>query len=255
MKKWLRFLLLGLAAYVVFLVVTFPAAYAYRLIEDRLEGTVRLGGIDGTVWSGSAQALKTDGLYLENIAWSIRFWPLLLGRLELELDSADKALKFSGYTGRTLGGTVYIRKLQGQTPVATLQAMTPYPVPALQGQLIFGDLEIALSDGRLVKGAGNLLWEGATITVGSPLELGGFALELTTQDQDITGVLKDTGGPLQAEGTVKLTPEGSYQLKGKLTPRDGNGPLAQRLRMMLGAPGPAGDYEVNHTGQLPAPLF
>jgi len=253
MKRWIRFLLLGTIAYAVFLVVTFPAAHAYRLIHNQLSG-VQLAGIDGTVWSGSAQVLKTDTLRLQKVDWEIRFLPLLLGRLELKLDSRDKELRFSTYAGRTLGGMVYIRGLQGQAPVATLQAMTPYSVPALQGELIFDDLEIALTDGKFVKGTGVILWKSAVATVGSPLELGGFSLELKTEAKDITGVLKDTGGPLQAEGMLKLAPEGSYQFRGRFTPRDGNSELARNLRM-LGAPSKTGDYELNYNGRLPVPAL
>ena len=253
MKKWIRFLVLGSIAYVVFLVVTFPAAHAYRLIHNQLNG-VQLGGLDGTVWSGSAQVLKTKTLRLQNVGWEIRFWPLLLGRLELKLDSMDKELRFSTYAGRTLGGMIYVRGVQGQVPVATLQAMTPYSVPAVQGDLIFDDLEIGLSDGKIIKGTGELLWKGAAITIGSPLKLGGFSLELKTEAKDITGVLKDTGGPLQAEGILKLGPEGSYQFRGRFTPRDSNSELARNLRM-LGAPNKTGDYELNYNGQLPVPVL
>ncbi len=253
MKKWLRFLLLGLIAYILFLLVTFPAAYAYRLVQNHLAG-IQLGGVEGTVWSGSARVLKTDGFHLQNVGWEVRFLPLLLGRLELKLDSADKEIKFSTYAGRTLGGTVYLRGLQSQVSIATLQAMTPYSVPALQGQLISEDLEISLSDGMVVKGTGNLLWKGAAVTVGSPLDLGGFSLQLKTEAQEITGRLKDTGGPLQAEGVVKLMPDGAYQFRGKLTPRDGNSDLAQSLRM-LGRPNKTGDYELNYNGHLPVPVL
>ncbi len=253
MKKRVRYVLLGVIAYGVFLVVTFPAAYAYRLIQNQLDG-IQLGSVDGTVWSGSAQILKINDFYLQDIDWKIQFLPLFLGRLELKLNSADKEFKFSTHAGRTLGGMVYIRGFQGRFPVASLQAMTPYPVPALQGQLVFDGLEIALTDGKYVKGTGELLWKEAVATVSSPLDLGGFAVELKTEGQEITGMLKDTGGPLQAEGVLKLSAEGRYQFNGKFTPRDGGGKLAQNLRM-LGSPGPAGGYELSYDGHAPVPAL
>ncbi len=253
MKKRARFLLLGLISYFIFLIVTFPAAWAYRLIQNQLDG-IQLGDVGGTVWFGSARVLKTDNFHLQNVDWEIRFLPLLLGRLELKLDSADEELKFNAYAGRTLGGTFYIRELQGQVPVATLQAKTPYSVPALQGQLIFDDLEIALSNGEIVKGTGHLLWKEATVTVGSPLELGAFSLQLETEAREITGKLKDAGGPLRAEGVVKLTPDGTYQFRGRFTPRDGNSDLGRNLRM-LGAPNSTGDYEINYNGHLSVPAL
>ncbi len=254
MKKWIRYLLLGVVAYGAFLALTFPAAYAYRLIHEQLNG-VQMGGIEGTVWSGSARTLGINGFYLQNVGWEMRFLPLLLGRLELKLDSTDKEFRFSTYAGRTLGGKVYLRGFQGQFPVASLQALTPFSVPAVGGELVFDALDVGLADGKYLEGAGNIFWKEASVTVGSPLELGGFAVELKTEEKEITGILKDTGGPLRAEGVLKLSPEGSYHFSGRFTPRNGEeGELARNLRM-LGPPDPAGSYVLEYTGQLPAPVL
>ncbi len=53
MKSALRYLVLGVVAYLFFLVATLPANFAYRHLADRLKPTV-LASLSGTIWSGRA---------------------------------------------------------------------------------------------------------------------------------------------------------------------------------------------------------
>ncbi len=252
-KRWRRYLLLGVGAYLLFLVVTFPAAYAYIAIRDGLD-RVTLSGIEGIVWSGSARHLRAGAIQLQNIHWQVRPWALLMGRAELMLDSQGEGMDFETFLGRTLGGGFYLRELRGQVPVTAIQRMTPYPVPVLEGELVFEDLRVSLAQGKFTEGDGVIRWQGAAIKMGSSLELGGFSLELKTEGQQIRGLLRDTGGPLQAEGSLNVTQEGAYRLQVVLTPRDGNGELAQKLRM-LGAPRADGGYVLEYAGQLSIPAL
>ncbi len=252
-KKWLRLLLLGIGSYLLFLVVTFPAAYAYKAISGRLNG-VSLSGIEGTLWSGSARHLQAGKIQLQEIHWQVRFWPLLMGRAELALDSRDKGMNFETYLGSTLGGKRYLRQLQGRFPVAAVQRMTPYPVPVLDGELVFEGVDVALAEGKLVEGEGVARWQNAAIKMGTPIPLGSFSLELKTEGQQIGGQLRDTGGPLQAEGSVAVTPDGAYHFKGVFTPRDGSSDLARKLRM-LGAPDASGGYTLEYSGKLSIPAL
>jgi len=252
-KRWLRFLLLGLGAYLFFLAATFPAAYAHRIVRDGLSG-VTLSGVEGTIWSGNVRHLQAGVFQLQDLHWKVKFWPLLLGRLELALDSRDKEVEFKTRVGRSLGGSFYLSELYGSTSMASLQQMTPYRMPVLQGKVLFEGMKAVLAQGKLVEAEGTIRWQGATIKMGSPLELGNFSIELETGDQQVTGRLRDTGGPLQAEGSLKITQEGAYQFEGTFIPRNGSSELARKLRM-LGAPDANGGYTLNYAGQLPIPLL
>ena len=247
--RWLRFLLLGVAAWLLFLVITFPAGHAYRLMRERMSG-ISLAGLDGTVWSGSAEQVRIQEVTLRNVGWSVRLWPLLLGRAEVALQIQDDALRMDGNLGRTLGGDLYLRQLRGRLPVTRVQQLTPYRIPKLEGELHLEDLDLATADGGLRELSGKVSWSDAVLTFGSPLELGGFTLQLQTDDDGINGMLQDSGGPLQAEGKLKLAPDGKYSFEGLFTPRDGKGELASRMAM-LGTPAESGGYRLNYSGQLP----
>ncbi len=252
-KRWLRFLLLGVGAYFLFLIATFPAAYAYKVVKENLKG-VSLSGIDGSIWSGSAYQLRAGKMHLQEIQWRLNPWPLMLGRVELKLAGRDEGTDFRVLVGRTLGGEIYFRGLNGEMPVGTLQRMTPYSVPALEGELLFENVKMGLAEGRIVEAEGVVFWQEAAVKVGAPVKLGNFSLELQTENEKIVGEIRDAGGPLQAEGYLNLAPEGAYQLKIVLTPRESDGVLAKRLRI-LGSPDVNGSYTLQYSGNLAIPAL
>ncbi len=248
-RRWLRLLLLGVVSWLLFLVITFPAGHAYRMVQERTEG-ISLAGVDGTLWSGSAELVRVQGITLRNVGWQIHLWPLLLGRTEVALQIRDDALRLDGDLGRTLGGELYLKRLQGRLPVARVQQLTPYRVPALEGELRLEELELSAAEGVLRGLGGKVSWSDAVLIFGSPLELGGFTLQLQSDDNGITGTLRDSGGPLQAEGKLSLHPDGKYSFEGLFTPRDGKGELATRMAM-LGTPAESGGYRLSFSGRLP----
>src|SRR5262245_30208174 len=77
MKKIWPMLALGLGAYIVFALVTLPA----QLITDRLARQgVSMIGVQGTVWSGRAEAVQVANLNLGMLRWSLRPLALLTAR-------------------------------------------------------------------------------------------------------------------------------------------------------------------------------
>ena len=67
MKAGLKFLPLGIAAYVLFLVVTAPAAKVIPYFESQLQGA-RLAGLSGTLWSGRALQVSVPPVQLTQVA-------------------------------------------------------------------------------------------------------------------------------------------------------------------------------------------
>ena len=77
---------------------------------------------------------------------------------------------------------------------------------------------------------------------------GSFEINFETTADGIKGVLKDTDGPLQANGILMLKPDGSYQFTASFTPRDATrNDIKQAL---LGNPSPAGKITISRSGKL-----
>ena len=97
MRRWLPYLLLGCGVYLLTLVATFPAAFAYRIAGPRLTRAVplQLYGISGSIWSGRIGTVAYGANALGSLSWHLKPLPLLLGHLALsyELDAPDRSLR------------------------------------------------------------------------------------------------------------------------------------------------------------------
>jgi len=248
-----RYLLIGLLAYVVFLVVQFPAdrAYAWWKAGPGAQQPLALSGLSGTVWQGSARRAQIDGQRLQGLEWHLKPWTVLFGKLaadyEIRLD--DGFLR--GSLAADPQGAVAFDALEARLPLAQLSLKA---LAALRpsGVLNLNLREVDWNGEALLSAEGRVVWSGAGINLFQPLQFGDLALTLETRDDSVIAQLSDAGGPLQADGLLTLKPDGSYQFSGSFAARDGaQSPLARALRS-LGRPGADGRVQVSQSGTLAA---
>jgi hypothetical protein len=77
-----------------------------------------------------------------------------------------------------------------------------------------------------------------------------FAADGLKPGTPLTGVLKDTGGPLEVAGTVKITPPRSYELTGTAKPRPEAPPELRNALQMLGPATPDGSHALSLAGSF-----
>ena len=83
-KSSIKYSLFGLIAYVVFLLATMPAGFAYGYWKKSFGGDkvpVALNDIEGSVWSARADKAVIKGQQFNALTWNINFLTLLLGIL------------------------------------------------------------------------------------------------------------------------------------------------------------------------------
>jgi general secretion pathway protein N len=250
-KKWLAYAVLGVAVYLVALVLTLPAEQVYARIAERVP--VALNGVDGPWWSGRAASARAGAVTLERLSWQVRVPPLLSGAVELKLAFASRDARGSGSLGRTLGGTLYLENAEARLPA---QAVAPQVKAAHlrpTGFVIVELNEVRLAEGRLESAEGRIQWELAGVEAPTTVLLGDFTLTLETGDRGITGRLTDGGGPLEVGGTVSIAPDGAYRLTLKIAPRPSAPPQLAQALALLGRPGPDGKTTAQFTGKVPLP--
>ena len=81
MKRVVRLAALGVGAYLLILIATFPAARISASLEDQV-ADLAMNGVSGSVLSGQAVQVVYQGLDLGTVHWQFRPLLLLLGRLE-----------------------------------------------------------------------------------------------------------------------------------------------------------------------------
>ena len=251
MKTVLRYFALGLGVYGLSVLLMVPAAWLYSHgLKNRLGGVV-LYGVQGTLWSGRAAALRTPAVALDDLRWTVHPWALLWGRGEAALAFDYHNAPGTLVAARSLSGDWYARDVDLELPAAQLMPMLRLPGAELGGRLMLHLDSLTVKQGQVTAAEGALTWEKAALRQPLAVALGTFAITLHTTSDGVNGVLIDRGGAIQAQGVFKLQPDGGYQLTASFAARDAK--LGPALRL-FGAPGPDGRVSYSATGHLPALL-
>ncbi|WP_455203563.1 type II secretion system protein N [Kaarinaea lacus] len=252
--KTVRYVLLGLACYLAFLIVTLPANAVYGYWKNWLGAEVPLvlEGIDGSIWSGSAaQALISDQK-VQKLKWQFRPIKLLMGKAELALDFSLQEGYGKGNLGKSLFGGIYLHDVEAWLPM--MEFLTFFNMQSLKpgGALAINLNELQIQDRTIASAIGSLVWQDAEVTILKPMPLGSLQVELQPDDDGIKGVLSDQGGPLQAEGLFTLNSEGKYDFNAALAVRDSQQKDLQNAIRSLGRSDRDGKVKLTHSGDIAA---
>ena len=252
MKRVLRYGLLGLLAFLFSLLLLAPATLVTNLLAERLTG-FSVQTTEGSATEGSARNVQWRGVQIERFNWNWLALALLTGWLEFRLDADDPEIKLNGKIAVNPGRRLRGRDLSGRLPLARLGALAGQPKLPLQGVVEFNLRELSLNAaGRPQTANGMVSLRNARTTLGQPLNLGDFTVQLApAHPEGIQGAVKDHDGPLALEGTLNLLPDGRYRFTGQAAVRDaGNSALRQTMNL-LGPPGGDGRWALNFSGVLP----
>lgn len=247
-KPWLRYVLLLLLLWLLFVVVRFPAERGAALLQE--QGIdARLVGIEGSAWQGRAEALLLGGQRIERLRWDVRQTELVQGRLAVQVAGEYRGQPFDVLVGRSLDGGLFIR--DRDVPLAQLDRMLS---PAPLG--VTGSLDVDLHgirfDGRRLRAAeGEITVHDGALGAPANVELGDYRIVVHSSEQGITGTLSDDDAQLGVDGTLVLQPGGLYHLTARLTVRDPNSRELRQALSLFGATSAPGQVTINRSGRLP----
>lgn len=249
MKSSLKLVSIAVGAYILFLVMTVPAARFLPYFQSQL-GDVQLAGISGSLWSGQAVQMSVPPLQLTRVNWDFQPLTLLLGAVEFQLDGQLDGRAVSASAGRSLLSGAYLTDVSGSVAAANLMSWMGLSMLKLDGRLDFSLDEVEFSAGRVPAVAGQLVWKPALVQ--APIELNLGLAELTTtieSDAVTTGQLVATGGALTLQGVVTLQPDGQYQLTGDIK-KSGAVPAAVDTFLSTFAESRNGSYRLEWSDQI-----
>ena len=250
MKQTLGYVILGLVAYMLFLLWQFPAATAMGYLAPRLPG-LTVGDIEGQLLAGQAHRVGYQGVELEQVTWRWRPLALLAGQAGVRLAFREPRVEINLDAGVNLDGRLRMGDLQGHLPLSRAMELLN-----LRGSPLEGRLELELErleldpTGRPQAAQGTVRLVQTHTNLGNPLELGAFRVELTSDETGIQGQVGDEGGPVAVAGTFELAPDGRYRFQGSVGTRDQADPRLEQMLGLLGRPGPDGRWRVDFTGSL-----
>lgn len=213
-----RFLaVLATSLFLLTVLIRAPASWALKFAPAGVSCSLPAG----SMWRGSCTRMSAAGIELQEVAWILHPWPLLLGRLDLDLSSADARAQGSVHLSISIGGHLVLRGLHAQLPVGT-EFLPLFPT-AWSGRLRLELTRVEFEQHRLrvLQGtatASDLAQRHPPIVYGNyELQFG----EAAQGDDVITGKLRDLGGPLAVSGTLRLRHGRDYELDGLVSVRSG----------------------------------
>ena len=251
-KSAIKYTLIGLVAYAVFLVVTMPAEVAYGYWKGKFGGEkvpVTLSDIEGTIWSGRIGDADIKGQQITSFTWDVSVLTLLLGIVEsdVELKVTDGYAK--GTVGYSLFGGSYLNRVEAWLPLPQIDQLINVAALRPGGALDIKVANLKLDNGAVVSATGDVAWYSAEMTLLKKLNLGDLQVNFEPHEGGVKGVLKDQGGPLLAEGILQLNPDKSYEFDGAFGTR-GNQPDLHAALTTMGRFDRDGKVKVSLKGNL-----
>jgi general secretion pathway protein N len=218
MSNGVKLALLGVTAFIIFLITTLPASLLTRFITDT--GNVQLERVQGTIWRGNIQQVRVQGTAFGSLGWQVHPWHLFLGKLKLSLVVGQPATATQTPQGTALVSVNVFRTISIHTADLTAAAdwvFTQAAIPiAADGRILLHIESAVFVPEQLPLLSAQLDWLDAQITYPQVHELGGYRFNLQhypeIAPEHLAGTVQDMDGVFNIDGTVKIQRNGDYQL-------------------------------------------
>lgn len=252
-KRGSRLIVLGVVAYLVFLLATLPASFLTRYVlpATNVARAVQLQGVSGSLWQGQAAEARLNNFNLGKLNWEFRGWGLLLGKIDLLLRFAGDTTQGRAQIRMGLGSGISASNVDVQMPAERLAPlMYGFPI-SLAGE-VHGNLkELELEPGRTLQARGRIVWRAAALRAPQNIELGDIVTTLEPVNHGSKLTIKDQGqGPVEMDITITVKGNGEYKMNGWMKPRDASQQHITEGLRLIGRADNAGRYWVAYNGIL-----
>lgn len=229
-------ILLALSAVVL---ATFPAAVAWRWWGERVPD-LKLQGISGTVWNGTATRVTVRGQVLGRMDWQVPFAALVRGAPSVRVDLSGPGLQLKAVIARQSADALALSELNAQAEAEWLGPALAIPALEPTGLVVTENASLVLSRGGMPQAIDAAIeWRNAGVRGQVVARLGTILIQAHGRDGRIQASVVDQGdGEVEIRGTASID-QGSYRSETILVPRVEQGPVVEALQW-VGAPRPGG---------------
>lgn len=250
MKSVIRYTIIGLVSYLLFLLFMLPAARVVPFLPGEI--SERVYGLSGTLWSGQAEVVMVDGLRLEGVSWELLSSQLFTGRLAVKVALKNSDADISGIVAQSVMGQQHLTDLQGELDISVIRPLLKKVPAELDGRLFANFETLIVEQGRPIEAQGRIAWQKAAVSSPWQISLGAYRADVTTDEAGVIVVkLTDNKAKLGLAGQAQLNPQGAYQIDLELEPKDTSQPALTNVLRLIGRAGSDGKYPIKTSGQLP----
>lgn len=235
----------GLCIFLAGVVALFPARVAYSWFAV---APLRLSGIEGTVWSGSAREGQVDALYFRDLEWTVTPLSLLRGVLGIDISLNPAGGFLESRIEASLSGAVLLTDLSAGVPLGALRTIVP--LAGVSGNLRIQIDRLAIANGLPTGAEGTVEVVSLTSTMLSRSPIGSYRVTFTDSGEGIAGSIEDIDGVFDIAGSIRLDSARNYELRGLIVPTPEAPAEVVRQLQILGSPNARGQREFRLEGSL-----
>jgi len=212
-----HYIVVGVVAYLAFLLLSVPAAPVIGLFKDRLPVTIT--NISGTLWSGKASIVITNKLILNNAQWSFLPSRMLLAKIAFDVDADLNNNPLQSRISAGMNGNLSIDDLSTQLSAVDIASMLVLPLGELSGEFLLKIKHATFQPGSVPTVDGAISWNGAAVTIAETASLGNVSILVSESDASpLTAYITNKGGQLALNGNLTTDETGLYTLRLSMKP-------------------------------------
>lgn len=246
MKKALAGLLLFAVSFAIFLIATIPARFALQYLPTNIP--LRLSGIDGSIWNGSAAQASWANQPIGRIHWQLSALPLLLGKLSADVDITGEGVKAQGRVTASRDQVILLNDTTADIDLA--QVPLPHNLMATPGGRAHAVIQHATIVNRWPTAlTANITWQPAKILAPFEIAIDKATLTINSVNDVLNGDLRSEGA-LKSKGKVTLSRNGAFSANVNVAPTEQTPRELRDMLPMLGRPDSKGAVTVRQSLQL-----
>jgi general secretion pathway protein N len=227
-------------------------------VVPRPPAVVTCGAVTGSIWHGNCAGLTLAGQPWGDVRWSLHAGSLLALMLNAHVSvsrgparaEADVSTGLTGLAALARGaGRITLRNLEADLPLDP--ALIPLMPPAYGGRAHAELTLLTLSGGLPTQIEGRVDLHDVVDHGSGNTALGSYSLTFPPGASGLpTALIRDLGGPLAVDGTVRLTQPPGYHIQGLVAARPtASADVAQSLKY-LGSPDAQGRRQFEMEGRF-----
>jgi hypothetical protein len=237
-----------------FLLSRMPAFVVVNQLKPNAS-MVSLGQVSGTLWQGSVSSLQirygNSNIDLGHTQWQVNTWKLLLGQLALNIKAENGKQTINGDVAVAMNKTLTLSDAEIMVDAGIISQF--YPVPGvIEGSfdIAVKELELAANANAIAMLDATVVYNNAKFTLSEPVDLGTFAVRLTSEKETIKAVLSDVDAHVGINGDIVFTPQTrSYDANIKLLPKATANPIIEQTLSSF-FPLSSEGYLIRKSGQI-----
>ncbi|MCG7918471.1 MAG: type II secretion system protein N, partial [Candidatus Thiodiazotropha taylori] len=171
--KWWSYLLIGLGAYLLILVISLPAEHVLGWTAGNSKNIpFTYGTIKGSLWRGKMEALTVNGVPLDKLKWRFSPSELLFGRLGFDIQVNHAGQELEADVAKGFGKEIHIEDISGVIQAAIIPQLIDMSQIGVDGNVNLNLQQITLSDNQIIYAEGVVQWLSSALKSPFALKVG-----------------------------------------------------------------------------------